>query len=108
VILANTCAGFTVVDSTAYRKARRAASFLVGRYVFRHRFVDLALAVPTEKRETTANAVGQFCKRARHEYSTRYLYQPVPEEANAAIRLCLLRSIYPQNLNSGYLMRAAA
>jgi hypothetical protein len=93
-----------VRNSKAFKKAQRAATLLVGHFVFDHRFVDLASVVPN----TNEKAVTKFCQRARADYWGKYVRDVMPEEARAAIHLGLLRSIYSQNLNAGYLVRSVA
>jgi hypothetical protein len=101
-ILAVKYAGFTVRNSAPFKKAQRATALLVCRFVFEYRFADIALIMPN----INEKAATKFCQRARSSYWERYVREAMPEEARTAINFGLLRSIYPQNLNAGYMVRS--
>jgi hypothetical protein len=73
---------------------------LVGHFIFDLGFVDLEFAIP----DTTRKAAEQFCKRARASYFETYSRQQIPQEARTAKKMDLLRTIYPESLNTGCLV----
>jgi hypothetical protein len=99
LILAVKCKGFTKRNTVAHRKARRLAALLVGHFRFGHSFADLSHIVPL----TSEKSAEVFCKRARADWHNylRSASLEADKEAREALRLGLLRSIYPMHLTEG-------
>lgn len=86
--------------SLAYRNARIAAAMLVGHYIFKKTFTALGKMLGKK-----TDTVKKFCVRARSDYWTVMLRQPVPTEVQTALSSYMLRDLYPRYLTEGMLVR---